>query len=91
MDACLGPEPGRRISENNRNTNGKLMIFKVPGVPKIEKSHRGVTSRRKLAARASWEAPGIDVGVIWESFWVPTSLRKGDRKRDEHCNDFEAV
>ena len=41
-----------------------LMIFKVPRVPKIEKSYRKVTSKRKLAARASWEAPGIAVGVV---------------------------
>ena len=67
------------------------MIFKVPGVPKFEKSQQKVTFKRKLAARASWEAPGIDVGVIWGSFWVPKSLRKGVRKRAEICNEFETL
>ena len=41
------------------------MMFKVPGVPKIEKSHWTVTCRRKLAARASWEASGIEFGVMF--------------------------
>jgi len=91
MGACLGPEPGRRISENHGQTNETSMIFKVPGVRKIQKTHREVISRRKLAARASWETPGIDVGAMWGSCWVQTSVRKGVRKRGEIWNDLESL
>ena len=50
-----------------------------------------IASESKLAGRASWEAPGIDFGLICGLFWVPTSLRNGVRKRGLLCNGFEKV
>ena len=57
------------------------MIFKVPGVPKFEKQQQKVTFNRKLAARASWEAPGIVFGVMLGLCRIQKSVRKGVRKR----------
>ena len=68
-------------------------LFKVflrfRGVENQRKNGPRTASIRNLAGRASWEAPGVDSGAIWGSFWVPKSAENGSENEPDFGSIFK--